>query len=155
MVRFVLAILAFILIVGCSPIDSRTEYAKNALVEFFELLNQDNYQTAAELYGGDYSTLINMNPLVDPLDHATLWGNACHNNGFMCLKIHKATFRERTGNIYYFDVEFIQADGTLFSRGACCGENPKLFEAQETFLFRLINNEPNQYRVLDLPVYVP
>lgn len=96
-----------------------------------------------------------MNPAVDPSDHALLWENACRNNGFMCLQVSRATFLELRGSIYAFEVEFMQADGTQFSRGACCGEDPASVNPQTTFLYGVLETEKGEFLVLELPVYIP
>jgi hypothetical protein len=96
-----------------------------------------------------------MNPEINPSDHALLWANACHNNGFACLPVLRTTFLESTGNIYTFTVEFMQADGSQFIQGACCGEDPTSVVPKTTFIYRVLETVKREYQVMDLPVYIP
>jgi hypothetical protein len=148
-------LLCFLMLAGCTTPSVEPDLAENALILYFYLLNQGDYQSASAYYGGDYKTLIEMNPAVNPSDHALLWENACLNNGFMCLQVSRATFLGLRGGIYSFEVEFMQADGTQFSRGACCGEDPASVIPQTTFLYGVIEPKKGEFLVLELPVYVP
>jgi hypothetical protein len=150
------------IIPACTP-SSQTEgpseglqKAQNALTTFFELLNQREYEKAIALYGGDYQGLRDSNPLVDPLDYATLLTHGCEMNGLQCLKV-KRIVDEKVVSLaeYHFTVEFMNQDGSLFERGPCCGGNATDFPPESQFDYPVIRNCAGEYLVLDLPVYVP
>ena len=151
---FILALA--LLLVGCANPTEDSEQAQQALAAFFENLSKGEYAEAAGLYAGDYENLISFNPDLDPQDHAALWQNGCQVNGLQCLVVRSATFKERTSaGEYLFTVEFSNSDGSLFSRGACCGEDPTNTPPTSQFEYRLTQGEDGKYRVLDMPVYVP
>jgi hypothetical protein len=154
-IRKLFIILSAALLVGCSAVTLRAGRAEEALNTYFYELNRGDYLLADSYYAGEYETLISMNPVVDPSDHAKLWSNACQFNGFTCMQILRTTFLEYDDYVFSFEVEFKLADGSQFSRGACCGENPESVESQATFIYRVLETTEKEYKVLDLPVYIP
>jgi hypothetical protein len=154
-IRKTLILIGFWLLTACTTPLNRADHAKNALLSFFNLLNQEDYQSAGAYFGGGYELLTDMNPDINPSNHALLWESACRNNGFICLPVSRATFLNSTGNIFLFEVEFLQADGTQFSQGACCGEDPASVVPRTLFLYRVLATDEGEYLVLDLPVYTP
>lgn len=125
------------------------------LLTFFDRLATQQYATAALLYGGSYEALVGYNPGVDPDDVAALWQNGCQVNGLQCLPVRIATFNEETAvGETLFTVQFSNPDGSLFVRAACCGETPTTPPAFE-FDYRVVQGGDGQFRVLDMPVYVP
>ena len=144
-----------ILISGCTTNQAKSENADQALGEYFDLLVSGDYEAAAGVYGGSYESLVMYNPDIDPDDHASLLRNACEVNGFQCLPVRTRTFNEVTsGGEYIFTVEFSNPDDSLFVLGACCGENPTT-APQFQFEYRVVEGGDGQFRVLDLPVYIP
>lgn len=129
--------------------------AREALQTFFSLLHDQRYSEAVQYYGGDYETLREWNPTVPGDDHAKLFQNGCSQNGLQCLVIKTVLQEEEmsTGQ-YLFTVEFAQDDGSLFTRGPCCGatetEMPPV--SQFAYTVRKVNG---QFLVQELPVYVP
>jgi heat shock protein HslJ len=129
--------------------------AREALQTFFSLLHDQRYSEAVQYYGGDYETLREWNPTVLGDDHAKLFQNGCSQNGLQCLVIKTVLQEEEisTGQ-YLFTVEFAQDDGSLFTRGPCCGvtetEMPPV--SQFAYTVRKVNG---QFLVQELPVYVP
>ncbi|NUQ86747.1 MAG: hypothetical protein HUU11_18770 [Anaerolineales bacterium] len=140
---------------ACAPVSNDAEPARQALVAFFDSLNQGQYAEAAESYGGDYEVLIYHNPTLDPDDHAALWMNACTINGAQCLPVRTATLKEQFGDEYVFVVEFSNPDGTLFVLGPCCGGSETDFPPVSQFEYRVQKTADGKFVVLDLPVYVP
>lgn len=125
------------------------------LLAFFDRLAAGEYVAAAELYGGSYEILQGYNPTVDPDDVASLWQNGCQINGLQCLPVRIANFKEDTAvGETIFTVQFTAPDGSLFERGACCGDH-RTTPPETAFEFRVIRAEDGMYRVLDMPVYVP
>ena len=152
-VRFLLLIT---LVLGaCVPAADDTGQAKQALVEFFDALNQSAYDKADQLYGGDYQVMMNNNPSVDPANHHTLWEHACAFNGFQCLPVRTASLVEMDGDEYVFIVEFSNLDGSLFILGPCCGATEAGMPPVSQFEYRVQKTEGGKFVVLDLPVYVP
>jgi hypothetical protein len=71
-IRKLFIILSAALLVGCSAVTLRAGRAEEALNTYFYELNRGDYLLADSYYAGEYETLISMNPVVDPSDHAKL-----------------------------------------------------------------------------------
>lgn len=132
------------------------EKARSTLTEFFELLNQRDYEEAAALYGGDYQPLREWNILIDPKDRAALLATGCEINGLQCLRV-KRIVDEKAVSLaeYHFTVEFMNQDGSLFVRGPCCGGNATDFPPESQFAYTVIRTCAGEFSVLELPIYVP
>ncbi|MDP1713501.1 MAG: hypothetical protein Q8L41_02045 [Anaerolineales bacterium] len=150
-----LFILIVILLGACVPVRDDTEPARQALVEFFDFLNQGRYDDAVELYGGDYEVLTDHNSSLDPSDNVALWKNACTINGAQCLPVRTATLEKNVGDEYLFIVEFSNPDGTLFVLGPCCDGSETDFPPVSQFEYRVQKTTDGRLVVLDLPIYVP
>ena len=133
------------------------ELALQSLLDFFGHLSAGRYQKASQLYGGPYEQLIHHNPALDPQDHAALLRNACTVNGFQCLRVRTARLHQQvaSGAEFHFGVEFSTPDGGLFVRGPCCGASETDMPPQSEFLFTVTMSKDGEYRVQDLPIYVP
>lgn len=117
------------------------------------------YERAADLYAGSYETLVEMNPGVDPSDHATLLRNACKVNGFQCLRLREVlssevTVGENGGREFRFTVQLQNPDGSTFALGPCCDEEAS-GEPQTEFIFTVKQMEGGVFKVLELPPYMP
>jgi hypothetical protein len=126
--------------------------AEKALNEFFTALHSGEYILGAKLYGGDTSLLQTWNP--DIQNDLPQWlERACTQNGLQCLLPRSVTYRgpDARGG-YQFDVEFNNADGTLFRQGPCCGETSGV--SNSVFLFSVVKSAET-WQALDLPPYVP
>ena len=147
------------LITGCSipspKLNSDSDEAHASLVSFFELLNAKEYNKAASIYGGSYDGLQDINPSVDPADHAKLLENACEINGNKCYLVRSATFMEAQGDTFIFQVEFNNPDGSLFVRGPCCGANETEMPPESQFEYKVKKTTNGKFLVMDLPIYVP
>lgn len=129
------------------------QMAQDVLVEFFTLLHSRKYQEASELYGGSYDIMIEHNPTIDPSNHEVLFQNACEINGAQCLEISGIPILNRaSGSDYAFHVEFVREDGSIYSRGPCCG-GPQ--PPQRSFSFLVMQTSGGEFRVMDTPVYAP
>jgi hypothetical protein len=133
------------------------ELALQSLVDFFVHLSAGQYEEASQLYGGPYEVLIEYNPTLDPQDHAALLRNACTINGFQCLRVHSARLQEdlASGAEFRFLVEFSTPNGELLVRGPCCGASETDMPPESAFLFTVSVSRDGEYRVQDLPVYIP
>jgi hypothetical protein len=137
---------------------SDADAARIALITFFDHLHAGNYTAAVDLYGGTYDIMVSHNPTLDPSDYAALWGAACNHNGAQCLRVASAHLQEAAQapeGEFEFSVEFLREDGTIFSRGPCCGEDPAEVVEQRAFPFRVRKVAEYYFQVLDLPVYLP
>lgn len=156
-------LLLIILLIGCAPqptpvptsLPSTAGEAEGVLIRFFDLLNAKQYAEADLLYGGDYEQMQIYSPDVDPSDHASLWVGACERAGLQCLKVRSATFTNLQGDTYIFQVEFSNADGSLFVLGPCCGANETEMPPVSQFEYRVSRANDGTFRVLDLPPYTP
>ena len=141
-----------------SPSVDNMMLACEALVTFFDALNGGWYAEAAAQYGGSYAELIEMNPSVDPNDHAVLLERACTINGFQCLKVKEIVLQvQDLPDTYTFTIEFLNPDGSLFVLGACCGASETDMPPQSRFDVIVMRHPQtdNAFRVKRLPVYVP
>jgi len=130
--------------------------AHDILVQFFDHLHAGRYEEAVNLYGGDYQLLVDQNPETDPSDHATLMKNACMYNGFQCLKVKLAGIeRKPSPDKFVFGVQFQNEDGSLFVLGPCCGASETEQPPVSFFEIRVLKNTEGEFRVLDMPPYMP
>lgn len=149
------SVVVVLLLNSCVTKAAKTEQAQQALQIFFEQLAQGEYAAAADRYAGSYETLVTFNPDLDPNDYPTLWRYGCQMNGLQCLTVRTATLNEVTDTgEYVFTVEFNTPDGNRFELGACCGEEPTTPPLYQ-FEYRVVEGGDGQFRVLDLPVYMP
>lgn len=134
---------------------SGRERAQEALADYFASLNRGDYGQAEILYGGSTEILQGNNPDVDPEDILSLLRNACEINGFQCLPVRSIEFLEHTQEgEYLFEVTFFNQEGELFIRGPCCGSTDAS-ETQSVFRYRVVQGKDGDFRVMDLPPYVP
>jgi hypothetical protein len=141
-------------LVDCVVAPEQPGDAEQIIRTYFDELSTGDYATAAEFYGGSYEVLQGYNPDVDPEDHAALLQRACEANGFQCLPVRSVSITETTDGDFIAVVEFNNPDGSLFSRGPCCGEDEPV-EPETQFIYRVVQNPGGALQVMDLPVYVP
>ncbi len=161
MKRFLLVI--SILLASCAPQatpaptahPSTAGEAQDVLIRFFDLLSTAQYAEADRLYGGEYDQLQVFNPSSDPADHAALWNWSCELAGLQCLKVRTATVKNGQGDTVVFQVEFSNPDGSLFVLGPCCGANETEMPPMSQFEYRVTRGSDGQFRVMELPPYVP
>jgi len=152
-----------ILLASCAPqatpaptsLPSTASEAQEVLIQFFDLLNAKQYAKADLLYGGDYEQLQIFNSAADPADHAALWSWSCENAGLQCLKVRTATFKVLQSDTYIFQVEFSNADGSLFVLGPCCGADETEMPPVSQFEYHVARTSDGTYLVMDLPPYTP
>lgn len=151
--------LALMTLPACSRASATTEEARAgaeaALIQYFELLNTAQYTQAADLYGGDYNSLLEYNPEINPNNHSALLRSACEINGYQCLKV-KEIIQTDVVSETSFDiiVTFIGKNGSMFRLAACCGGNPTFVPPTVQFTYR-VNLSGKQYSILTLPPYAP
>lgn len=158
-------LLIIVFLIGCSPqptsapistsLPSTAGEALAVLIRFFDLLNARQYAEADLLFGGDYEQLQIFNPDVDPSDHASLWAGACERAGLQCLRVRNAAFQSLQGDTHIFQVEFSNADESLFVLGPCCGADETEMPPVSQFEYRVARADDGTFRVLDLPPYTP
>lgn len=130
-------------------VTTEADQARETLVAFFDRLNNGRFAAAAELYGGSYEVMIEHNPDVDPNDHVGLLEQACRVNGAVCLGVKTAVFADQPApNEFQFQVEFANADGSLFMIEL--PEQP----AQSQFAFTARMTESGSFTITGL-VYSP
>ena len=130
--------------------------SKKALVDFFDLLNQGNYEKAAALYGGSYDMLQGYNPEADPMDESGLLAAGCQANGLMCLSVLNATLTQiNNQKEFNYDVSYRNPDGTEFVLGPCCGASEEEMPPVSTFTVHVVCDTWDSCQVMDLPPYVP
>ena len=130
--------------------------AEAALIDFYNQLNQGEYEKAVELYAGSYEELEYFNPGMDPDDRAGLLAAACEFNGFFCLPVSSVTGIESgPQQPLLFDVSYVNPDGSRFVLGPCCGATEEEMPPMDVFSVRVNCEKEDECRVLDLPPYVP
>ncbi len=128
------------------------EEAEKTLRDYLNALNQGDFILGAKLYGGSTELLQTWNPDINN-DLPALIQRACTQNGLVCMEPLSVAFHGKDENgIYFFRVEFKNADGELFQQGPCCGEEEGITLTE--FMFRVERTESG-FAVLDLPPYVP
>lgn len=131
------------------------EQAQSALVNFFSALHGGRYTEASMLFGGSYEELAGYNPMVPADEHAQLLQNACTANGFQCLEIQSIiNAKAVSATEFAFVVEFQNEDGSLFTRGPCCGASETAQPTQSQWSYT-VEKVGDQFLVQELPVYVP
>jgi len=157
-----LLLLMCILLAGCAPqpitpaptsLSSTASEAQGVLIRFFALLDAKQYIAADSLYGGDYEQLQIFSS--GATDHAAMWKSACELAGLQCLKVRTATFKNFQGDTYIFQVEFSNADGSLFVLGPCCGADETEMPPVSQFEYHVAQTGDGNFRVMDLPPYIP
>jgi len=162
---FSLNLVLAVVLLGCGPrqgempsveAKSDEEQARQVLVSFLASLHDGQYDQAALLYGGTYETMIANNPEIAPDDYTGLLRNACAVNGIQCLRVKSAQLdRQVSEKEFVFKVEFLNADGTLFVLGPCCGADEINSPPQSVFYLTVLKVEPDRFAVMDMPPYVP
>lgn len=137
-----------------SPPDEQR--ALEVLEEFLQSLYAGEYDQAAQLYAGTYETMRDHNPILNPEDHVALLENACTINGAQCLQVKSAVLDRKVSDTeFVFRVEFLNADGTLFVLGPCCGGNETDTPSQSEFYLTVVKTDQDNYVVMDMPPYAP
>jgi len=130
--------------------------AHNAVYLFFDNLHTGHYEDAVKLYSGSYQLMIDQNPAIDPADHVELMKSACTVNGFQCLQLKVAGIEYKPSpNEYLFTVQFQNDDGSLFVLGPCCGASETEQPPVSLFEVRVMQVAEGEFRVLDMPPYMP
>ena len=139
-----------------APDPMRTLAARKSLEAYFAAVRDGRYADAAALYGGDVQVLAGWNPDLEPGDLPALFERGCTTNGLVCnLSIAGYVEEARISPTdYRFTVELSNPDGSPFSRGPCCGADPQTNPPETRFDFT-VREMNGEYKVLDLPVYVP
>ncbi len=152
-----------LLLASCAPqtisaptsLPPTTNEAQEVLIQFFDLLNAKQYAEADALYGGEYEQLQVFSSTSDPADHAALWSWSCEFAGLQCLKVRAATFKNLQADTYVFQVEFNNADESLFVLGPCCGADETEMPPVSQFEYHVARDSDGKLKVMDLPPYVP
>ncbi len=140
---------------SCNTDFVKSDQANRASRVFFMYLANGDYIMATAFFAGNYEALAVLNPDLDPADHAALWQRGCQINGLKCLAIRTARFiRNGDSGEYIFRVEFSNPDDSLFTLSACCSKDA-LKTVKSQFEYRVLECKDREFRVLDLPVYVP
>jgi len=136
-------------------VTSDIEKARGALEQFFALLHDGRYADAVLHYGGDYSVMRDWNPDIPAGDYAQLFASGCMFNGLRCLKVRAIVEEQEVSpGVYQFTVEFANEDGSLFSRGPCCGATETEMPTVSQFVYT-VKQVGGEFLVQELPVYIP
>jgi len=137
-----------------TPTAAPADPQADALTDYFAALHERRFEDAVALYGGAYDVLQDMNPDVDPADHAALFERYCTQNGGVCLPLAAIVARGVAADgPALFTVHFANDDGSIFGQGPCCGE-PDAGTRRTEFAFTVREIE-GALRTMELPPYVP
>lgn len=141
---------------AAQPSSADLETARATLTQYFSALKSANYPEVMNLYGGSYETLQTWNPDVDAQNRVELWKRGCTQNGLRCdLSLDKILQAEAIGtDTYLIEVSFKSSDGSLFQLGPCCGGDATQQPPKSEFDYT-VQKVNGQFRVMELPVYVP
>jgi hypothetical protein len=155
--RNLILILSILLLNACTSTPStEARAAGEALNEYFASLSSGDYARGAELYGGRYDTLADMNPEVDPNDHAVLLEQACTVNGFVCLRLKSSVLSAHPSEEQFiFKVSFETENGNTYERLPCCGGATAGETGRSVFEYSVVKGEDGQFRVMELPLMEP
>ncbi len=130
--------------------------AQEVLASYLDALHNGRYEEAAGLYGGSYEVLLGYNPDIDPNDKPALLEAACTINGFVCLEVKSIEPADPVSESEFaYNVQFANADGSLFELGPCCGADETSTPPTLVFSFTVKQLEDGGYMVMDLPPYTP
>jgi hypothetical protein len=118
-------------------------------------LNTGKYEDALPLYGGEYESIQVFNTQIDPADHLALWTWVCENKLLQCLEVRSAVLQHQEGDVYVFQVEFNNPDGSVFVLGPCCGANETEMPPVSEFEYTVTKNAEGKFVVMNMPPYVP
>jgi len=138
------------------PTEGKKPEAISAFRDYFEYLENGSYDLAVTYFGGSYEVLQDYNPTLDPDNYQELLRNACEINGFQCLRVNEIVdIQEISPKEFVISANFITGDGQILVRGPCCGASEEDMSPESIFTFKVIKNDSGEYKVLDLPVYLP
>jgi hypothetical protein len=128
---------------------SSLDQARDTLISFFDLMHNKNYEEAAEIFSGGYGIILMWNPDIDTQDHPSLLRTACEYDDFQCsLRVSQIIKEEQISPMeYYFTVELIKKDGSVYQRPNNNGE------IISQFVFRVVKDCNEKYFVVDWPFY--
>ena len=159
MIKRYLLLLTILFFAGCAPpvtqAASEANEAQTTLLDFLHFLNAGDYEQAVPLYGGNYDALQVFNQEIDPSDSLALWTWVCQNRLLQCLQVRSTTLVNQEDDIYVFQVEFNNPDGSLFVLGPCCGANETEMPPVSQFEFTVTRNAEGRFVVMNTPPYVP
>lgn len=159
MTKHFISLLIILFLAGCTSQPrqptSDVDEARATLVGFLTSLNTGNYEEAVPLYGGEYESLQVFNTQIEPADRLALWRWVCENRLLQCLEVRSAVLQHQEAEVYVFQVEFNNPDGSLFVLGPCCGANETEMPPVSEFEFTVIRNPGRKFVVMNTPPYVP
>lgn len=125
---------------------------RRALEDFLSYLHNGIYDKAATLYGGDYGTLQNYNPDVDPHNRPKLLERWCTVNGGMCLAPKIVASQTLSEDRFDFTVVFFHDDGTALEIKPLAGEKGKPVKGRYHYEVVRVSDH---YKIMQLPPYQP
>jgi len=145
-------------VVNNSPKQDESETAKNALINFFDYLNRNEFEKALTVFNLDdpnnsWEGLESFSLPEERSNKAKVLENYCKAVG-TCLEANVLEIKEVTSGEYNLVVQFLKSDGNIFIQGPCCGETEETMPSINRFDFR-VKKINNTFKVLTPPVYMP
>jgi hypothetical protein len=129
--------------------------AQKVVICFFDLLSNEQYAEAAELYGGSYRFHLDHCFDIDPADYEKLWSAGCGRCGLQCFRVRDIEYQEKlVDGRLYFNVILVKKNGETLVIGPCCGETEE--ESPPDSIFKVFVKEyEDGYRVVSTPPFKP
>ncbi|GEM_PF-1879823 len=140
--------------------DGNSETAAQAVLEtFFDYASSGQYAEAAKLLeplpeGGEVAQSWNDMPGLGtdnpPTDHGEILEIYC-DTFETCLAVEVLSATEETTDLYQFEVQFLNADGSVYEMGPCCGE----VGPPTTKFIYYVKKIDGDWKVITAPPYHP
>lgn len=138
-------------------IDLQDEQAALVVVhDFLAALSIGNFASAEALYGGSYASLWSLTYVwaTNPDDHVAVWETLCVRKALQCMPVLSTEPGTHTPTSFEFWVTFANPDGSVFTRGPCCGGDATDQPPVTRFPFSVIKSQ-GRFLVVGAPPYVP
>jgi hypothetical protein len=143
--------------------DGEIVKAKETLINFFSFLHAKHFREAVSLFApapsaecgsplGSWDWLEAFSPHEDRGDKSKVLEHYCNGAG-TCLNASVLNIEKIGNSKYRLRVRFFRDDGSIFSLGACCGEQTDR-PPSTSFVF-CVEEIDGIYKVRTVPVYVP
>ncbi len=113
--------------------DVDLQLARNVLITYFSLLHHHQYDAALKYHGAGFDRFQYWNPDIELSNHLVLLQHGCDFQ-LRCMEVRDIlSQRQLSPTEFLFRVQFSNEDGTLFTRGPCCGATEQMQPTQTAF----------------------
>jgi hypothetical protein len=133
-----------------------SEKAKNALITFFDYLNENEFEKASGLFSSDetdWESIKVYSPEDEASNKAKILENYCEAVG-TCLKAKILEAKQTANYEYNLVVQFLNKDGSIYIFGPCCGATEEEMPSKDKFDYT-VKKIDNAFEVKTPPLYRP